>query len=235
MPREFVKNKGVTEKCEKIKKKMKRMLLERVRNDPGVQVTSGKLQATPLGGPPPANTRRSTGPLENMNGIEARKDRFGMYRPVRSLQVTSGKAQVQRQVSSGTGRVPDASPAPPVKRRKRPVRDGNRPKRAYKKTEKFMAYHERRRKRLRQMVDRRNTPESRKKQREKKLKGYQNILKSKLESERRQKRLLVAKLRFCQDYGHKLKIPGDELWRGKLRADKIPDHLRGNKNTGMWT
>ena len=102
------------------------------------------------------------------------------------------------------------------------------------KTAKFMAYHEKRRKRLRQQMDRRNTPESRKKQREKKLKGHQDILRSKLEDERRQKRLLVAKLRFCQDYGHKLKIPGDKLWRGKLRDDLIPDHLRRNKNRDIW-
>ena len=37
------------------------MLLERVWNDPGAQVTSGKLQATPLGGIPPPDIRRSTG------------------------------------------------------------------------------------------------------------------------------------------------------------------------------
>ena len=88
------------------------MLLERVRNDPDVQATSGKLQATPLGGIPPANTRRSTGPLENVHGVEARKDRFGMYRPVRPLQVTSGKAQVQQPVPSGTGQAPVARRIP---------------------------------------------------------------------------------------------------------------------------
>ena len=83
-------------------------------------------------------------------------------------------------------------------------------------------------------VARKNTPEARKIRKKKKLTGYQKLLKSKLENEKRQKRLLVSELRFCQEYGHKLKIPSEENWRGKLRKDLIPEHLRGNKNKGMW-
>ena len=83
-------------------------------------------------------------------------------------------------------------------------------------------------------VARKNTPEARKIRKEKKLEGYRELLKSKLEKEKRQKRLLVAKLRFCQTYDRDLKIPSKENWRGKLREDLIPEHLKGKKNTGMW-
>ena len=57
------------------------MLLERVRNDQDAQVTTGKLQETPLGGIPPEDTRRSTGPLEKSS-----RDR-SPEGPVRNVQV----------------------------------------------------------------------------------------------------------------------------------------------------
>lgn len=235
---------------------MKRMFLDRYRNDPVHQVTTGKIQVGPQGGIPPATTRRATGPLENIHGIEVRKDRFGMYRPVRSLQVPSGTVQVPHQVSSGTGQAPvshrkspDKSPVrkssgkaqvnrqvssgtgrrpdkSPVAPVKRRKTPANR-KRAYKKTKKFWDYHDDRRRKFARI---KNDPELKKARYRKKLEGYRNILKSQNVELKRQKKLLETKLQFCHDYGEKLRARVQKKSTGTswLNHNRVPERYRNN-------
>ena len=103
-------------------------------------------------------------------------------------------------------------------------------KRAYTKGPKFQQYHERRRATFGKTV---HSMEAKQNRQNRAFEKYKKLLESQVASERRKKNLLIAKLRFCRNFGDRLKIPtiGNEK--------KIPEYLRKNNERiqrlmGRW-